>query len=373
MLLDKALRLFLDSIGRREEYEFYLRRFRAMSTPAFGLLCPDRASLEQAAEVLAFDLRLLSRLDLHPMVMLSGREAPELLSLLSRIPGAFLESDLGSLWNSRSAPDPRAAAAIAAQLLDEASSTGRTPVLTTTRPLTETLTALVPLTARRVHFVRPRGPLRDPDGEPLFHYYTVRENACRLAADDRPTFDAAAALLRERPGTHISVTSPLSLLEEFFTVKGSGTIIRAGSVIRCLGPGEDRDLTRLRTLIEESFARKLREPARVLAAPCVCVERNYRGAALLEPHPAGAYLSKFAVGTLARGEGLAQELWSEIERRHPKLFWRARPSNPIHPWYERKAEGCWKTPHWYVYWRGVGVGDIEALVRYCLERPSDFC
>ena len=51
ILLNKTIRLFLDSIGRRDEYEFYLNKFHSGGSPCFSILCPDRATLEQTADV----------------------------------------------------------------------------------------------------------------------------------------------------------------------------------------------------------------------------------------------------------------------------------------------------------------------------------
>ena len=61
MLLSKTLRLFLDGIGQREEYEFYLDKFQSADTPCFALVCPDEESVQQAADVLLFDLQFLLR------------------------------------------------------------------------------------------------------------------------------------------------------------------------------------------------------------------------------------------------------------------------------------------------------------------------
>ena len=41
MLISKTLRLFLESIGRRDEYEFYLNKFQSDEAACFGILCPD--------------------------------------------------------------------------------------------------------------------------------------------------------------------------------------------------------------------------------------------------------------------------------------------------------------------------------------------
>ena len=72
MLLNKTIRLFLDSIGRRDEYEFYLKKFQSVDAACFALLVPDFESLDQGAEAFAFDLHFLLSLGLRPVVVLCG-------------------------------------------------------------------------------------------------------------------------------------------------------------------------------------------------------------------------------------------------------------------------------------------------------------
>ena len=72
IMLNKTIRLFLDSIGRRDEYEFYLNKFQSDQSACFALLCPDLGSIEAGAEVLAFDLHFLLRLELVPAILLCG-------------------------------------------------------------------------------------------------------------------------------------------------------------------------------------------------------------------------------------------------------------------------------------------------------------
>jgi hypothetical protein len=253
----------------------------------------------------------------------------------------------------------------------EAAGEGRAPLLITARTSADSLPELLPGLCRRVHFVRARGPLHDAEGAPLAYYYTARPNAAVLDAEDVESFEEGRDLLQRHRGLHLSFTSPFNLLEEFFTVKGSGTMLRRGSVIRAVPPGEV-DRQRLEALLAESFRRPLRSMDWFEAVDHAYIEEDYRGAALLEEHPQGAYLSKFAVGTEARGEGLAQELWDELAGRHPALFWRSRRENPVNQWYEKKATGHFTTEAWNVYWRGVRAGDVAWIVERCDGRAPDF-
>jgi hypothetical protein len=337
MLLNKTIRLFLDSIGRREEYEFYLTKFQSAGTACFALLVPDFDSLDQGAEALAFDLHFLLRLGLRPAVILCGADAEAKWALLRDNP----------LFEKRTFP------AIG-------TDADRIPVFLENG--LHGLEKMIPAVARRVHFIRAAGGFR------FEYYYTQKENPFELTESDRTLADAASSLLAARPGTHISVTSPINLLEEIFTVKGAGTVFRRGSVIRSGGLPPAEPLLRL---LNESFGRTLKDGI-LDQVTTAYYEENGRGAVLLEEHPQGLYLSKFAVGREARGEGLAQELWDAVCANHPAFFWRSRQGNSVNQWYDRHADGRHATGEWVVFWRGFDAEVIPALVAFCAARPPDF-
>lgn len=364
ILLNKTIRLFLDSIGRRDEYEFYLKKFHSGVSPCFSILCPDRAALEQTADVLAFDLQFLLKLELTPLILLSGAEAED-SALLMRHHGEDIYTFLtlaGSLNYN--------------QVLDfvqTAQIDQRVPVLVASQyAQAELLSKLMGTLVKRVHFVRAEGGLRSVDGEKLFYYYTRKPDQVALSQKDQSLAELAGSILKSVPGAHVSVTTCINLMEEIFTVKGAGTVFRKGSSIQAFADRESVDLARLHSLLETSFKRKL-----VLADPFgkigdFIVESDYRGAVLLEKHAAGFYMSKFAVGAEARGEGLAQELWRAMIDRHDSVFWRSRKDNPINHWYDRMADGYHTVGCWQVFWRGIEPIEIPEVIDYCLTRPEDF-
>jgi hypothetical protein len=338
MLLNKTIRLFLDSIGRREEYEFYLNKFQAAGADCFALLVPDLESLEQGAEALAFDLKFLLKLGLRPAVVLCGSDAAAKWSLLKD--NALFELTEFPNIGKRKAGIP--------VFVEENVQT------------LESLLQKVPAIGKRVHFIRAGGGLNT-------EYVYVQKPAAELQSEDRTLVEIAAALLEARPGTHISVTSPINLLKEIFTVKGAGTVFRRGSTIL----SGKADTAKLLTLLEESFGKKPKEGV-LKNVKHIYFEENYRGAALLEKHPAGLYLSKFAVGPEARGEGLAQELWDEVCKNHSAFFWRSRKGNPVNQWYDRYADGRHTTGDWIVFWRGMDAASIPGVIAFCVFRPADF-
>jgi len=339
MLLNKTIQLFLDSIGRREEYEFYLNKFQSAGTECFAMLVPDLESIEQGAEALAFDLHFLLKLGLKPAVVLCGADAEAKWDFLKD--NQLFERTVFPKLGRRKASVP--------VFVDDNVQT------------LESLLKKVPVIGKRIHFIRAAGGL-------AVDYYYTQKPLSAISPEDKALADTAAALLEARPGTHISVTAPMNLLEEIFTVKGAGTVFRRGSTILS---GGTPDPARLLALLEESFGRKPKAGV-IGAAAQIYFEENYRGAALLEKHPEGLYLSKFAVGPEARGEGLAQELWDEVCKNNPAFFWRSRKGNPINQWYDRQADGRHTAGDWVIFWRGTDAAAITGLIAFCLARPADF-
>lgn len=356
--LNKTIRLFLDSIGRRDEYEFYLNKFQSEHSACFALLCPDLGSIEAGAEVLAFDLHFLLRLELVPAILLCGTDADKMQAALSVEP-IFQFHALGS--------------GDAKSFIQQAKSAGKVPVLVASdAELEATLLKLVPDVAGRIHFIRAAGGLKSAGGELLPYIYTHKENTRPPEDLECNYVELGGNLLEARPGSHVSITSPINLLQEIFTVKGAGTLLRKGSTIRRFHSVAGIDHDHLIGLLEASFGRTLSSEAFLDNVTAAYIEENHRGAVLLEEHPAGLYLSKFAVGREARGEGVALELWREVCRNHEALFWRSNAANPFNSWYHKQADGHHAVGKWQVFWRGVSAAAISTIIGYCVERGEDF-
>jgi len=361
--LSKTLRLFLDSIGRREEYEFYLKKFQAERSVCFALVAPDTAAVEQSGDLMTFDLQFLLRLELTPLVVLAGEDAVRNAASLGAYGDYAVLYDL-SLDDSDE---------VWRHSLRVCYQAGKIPVwLQPYAELGPTVRGLCPRIVRRIHLLRVQGMLRDGHDEKIFYHYTRRDNPHQLNPQDADVVRLAESWLAHDAQLHISVASPLHLLQEMFTVRGMGSIIRPGSLIRHVTGLETVDAERLLKLVSEAFGKELRDQSSLEAASDIYLETSYRGAVLLETHPAGKYLSKFAVGTEARGEGLAQELWETACASQEKLFWRSRGDNPVNQWYERQAQGRHRAGRWTVFWRGITAENLPEVIHYCLNRPPDF-
>lgn len=365
-LLNRTIRLFLDSIGRREEYEFYLEKFTRFDYATFALICPEEDDFENTAQALAFDLDALRRLGLFPALLLTGDHVQRMKMLLLDADHAF---DVLALEDLSSAQ----MVAAAEQFLRRCSLQRQTGILTASGPaLLDILNTLIPTITRRVHILRPSGQLRNVNGAALNYIYTNDETQAPLKPEDQALATLGITLLNAHPGTHISICSTWTLLHELFTVKGAGTIVRRHSKIHRVSTSAEIDEPRLLALLTEAFGRTPRKDQILPRVQWGYIEDSYRGAALVETHPAGAYLSKFAVGTEARGEGLAGELWHALVLNHPALFWRSRVDQPVNHWYERQAQGYHSTDKWRVFWYGIAPEHLPAIIAYSLSRESDF-
>jgi ribosomal protein S18 acetylase RimI-like enzyme len=368
ILLNKTIRLFLDSIGRREEYEYYLERFRGDASNAFALLCPMDAGFDDAVSVLAFDLEFLLRLELDPVILLCGGDAERMQQklLAGEHPFVVFPADLSNMHEG----------SLIAQMLDFlADCRHRSRVMVIVDPgatLNDALQKLIPVLSQRVHFIRMQGPLHDHSGNAINYLTLQGHEAADLEESDQPIVGIARTILALDPQTHISVASPLQLLQELFTVKGAGCVIRAGSVICHYTAIDQVEGDRLVKLLESSFGKTLVKRSCLERLSDLYIEEEYRGAALLEMHERAMYISKFAVDTAARGEGLAIELWQEMAREHKALYWRSKARNPINHWYEKRADGYHRLGEWKVFWRGVETESIPELIEDAVSREEDF-
>ena len=358
-MLSETVRLFPDSLGREDEYEYYVRKFQSAESDCFAIICPDFDCLQQSGAAMELALRHLLRLDLVPALLLSGPRARAMFTELSEreIPVDAVEAALGT-------------DAVRAGV-GRSGEAGRIPVIVhEDSSLLPALRHAQPLVARRLHIVRMRGALADSAGEDIA-FYRINDSSPAVDPADETVLELAVNLLENRT-LHVSITSPLNLLKEIFTIKGAGTVVRYGSRIEEYSGADAVDRERLRALLARSFERGLRNEEFLDRATSLYLESEYQGAILLESHPMGQYLSKFAVDRNARGLGIAQELWEKVAERTPAIFWRSRRGNSINRWYQTLADGSHRVGKWQVFWRGVDPEHLPSVIRFCVEREEDF-
>lgn len=382
---------FLESVGRRSEAELYLRLFRKVPKESFAIIAPSGPVVRQALGSLVEQLRFLGDLGLFAPLVL-GLFDPESAAasserLVKRLPSVGLDA----CPHAMSEPD------LALRVTDELRAE-RVPVLHFApqdgSDLDERVRALGALArsldTHKVVLLRRRGGIalrndRVPglgaraDGRRLsvVNLRTDREallKARQLGKRDAELVQTAQKLIEsvESDSLLVSVTSPLNVLKELFTVKGAGTLIKPGTAIVRHGSYADVDVPRLTRLLEQSFGRSL-DPGFFDRRPlCIYLEAAYRGAAILHDEEPAPYLTKFAVEPEAQGEGIGNDLWHAMQSDFPSLFWRAKPDNPINSWYQTMCDGMVRLPRWTVFFRGIDSSKIPALVARADALPVDF-
>jgi acetylglutamate kinase len=373
---------FLEGVGRRSEAEFYLGLFRAESKESFATLVVEAAILRHAFEAVVLDLRFLAGLGLTPAVVL-GLWSPGAATLDNalRLRRRLERVEVPSEMMPADAPNLAHTAATTARA-------GRIPIVAFGNAQSgdlaarfEALGALAcGLRSRKLIFIGRRGGLRPSRADtdlPIVNLATDYDNlVATRALPPKQLYLLAQArrILRERaqPRMLVAVTSPLQLLRELFTVKGAGTLVKLGASITAYDRYESVDLERLRALLAGSFGRPLAGDFFGDPIARLYLEEGYRGAAIVRTTPLGAYLTKFAVEREAQGEGIGRDLWQLMTRDFPTLFWRARPHNPIGPFYLQECDGTSRHSTWHVFWRGLEPATIPQAIEYALAQPQDF-
>lgn len=427
---DLIVRL-LRSLGSRKEVEQYLKLFSEVDQRRFAVIKVSGGVVQTELDALASSLAFLDKVGLTPVVLHGA--GPQLLTALAEagVPtttstGERMTTEKGieiarKVYQKENLRIVDALAAIGidarpvpsgvfeAQLIDkdrlgyvgtvsgvnlelvESSVRGeQIPILASLAETTsgqivnvnadeacrELAVALQPF---KVVFLSPDDGIKDESGQ-IINAINLAEDFDALVAapwlpeSQRKKLTEAKAILERLPrASSAAVASPEGLPRELFTHRGAGTLIRLGERVRRFDSLEGIDVPRLRSLLEDSFGRKLhldyfdkKKFFRIYLAD------SYRATAILTMDEGGIpYLDKFAVTTEAQGDGVGGSLWQRIADENHQLFWRARLENEVNPWYFARADGTLKTDKWIVFWYGIDdFKDIEACVAKALVMPA---
>ena len=381
---------FLESVGRRSEAEFYLRMFHGLPKESFAVIVPGGPVVRSALGSIVEQLRFLADLGLYTTVVLglfdpeSGATSSERLT--KRLPTASLSPSAHEM------SEPGLVEAVREELRRE-----RIPVLhfrkvegeSIEQRLAQLGELVQKLGTRKVALLRRRGGFRPLVGKradaqlsveggriSIINLTTDRDRIApgMLSKRDTELLTASDRLIQlaEPNPLLISITSPLNLLKELFTVKGAGTLVKRGSEVQRHLSYATVDVPRLRQLLETSFGKELAPGFFDLPPLSVYVDASYRGAAIVHDAYPAPYLSKFAVQPEAQGEGIGRDIWEVLVRDHAELFWRSRSDNPIASWYLSVCDGMVRRTAWQVYFRGIPVELIPEAVAQAERRGADF-
>ncbi len=371
---DVVLR-FLSSIGRPAEAEDYLRRFQREHPERFAVLHVSDAVVKDAFDALVVNLRFLVELGLRPVLAFGALGPRGARRAADRVQAALRDTVAATVTTVDGAARIAAAGGLAlVPLVDEPHGP------TTDDERFDRLAMLATnLGTGKIVWLSRRSGLQPVGGRvvSIVDLAEIDGLAPRLTGSQRSLLRQLGRVVEQVPHPLTAVvTSPLDLLRELFTVKGAGTLVRQGSRISRATAWTELAATRLVDLIEDAFGRRLVPGMTDRPVRTIYVAGDYRGAAVVIDTPLAPYLSKFAVTTVARGEGVGRDLWHALSADLPRLYWRSRAGNPITSWYREQCDGLQRLgtgpSDWVVLWRGLQAHELAPAIAYCAEAPADF-
>jgi acetylglutamate kinase len=365
----------LAAIGAQKEAAFYAQLFQTRKPEQFALIVLDPRCLRKPLlEVLISNLRILADLELTP-VLLIGALDDDRTSI--RFQSQRLSKEL-----EQSAIKTRklncASYGLIADVRKQAAA-GRIVILEMTEGGGNTfgLPQLVnKLSPAKVIFLQPSGGLRR--GGKRLAVIKLDEIKAGLKVDrlspGQKKFIEISSILAAKDSNSATyvMASPLNLLQELFTTRGSGTLMRRAASITHVTAYSDLKIKPLRDSIEAAFEKPLSRDFFNRPMQHCFIESDYRAGAILTSLAGLPYLSKFWVMQVAKGEGVARDIWDEMCGEVPAFFWRSRMDNPFNEWYMRACDGMQINGDWRVFWRGLKAPEVPGAIIAAASAPHDF-
>ncbi len=369
---DKVIRS-LSAIGAIKDARFYAELFSSQEPEQFALIVIDPRCLKNPLlEALIGNIRILSDLGLTPTLLVGA-----------------LDDDMTSIkfQSQRLAKDLESAKVRTVRLntasyglidsLKKAAGQGRITVLENTTPQKrKDLIALVDrLSPGKVIFLQPSGGIsQNGIRVPVINIDDDAQLKLNGLSHGQARFIDLARKMLDSPKRNIVyiIASPLNLLQELFTIKGSGTLIRRGARVNTYKGLRSLDLQALKSSIEFGFEKPVISELADWPVKTIFIEQNYRGGAILTEVANLTYLSKFWVVKEAQGEGIARDIWDVLVKKNHKFFWRSRLSNPFNDWYIKSCDGMQVSGNWRVFWRGLETQDIQTAIDNAIAVSEDF-
>ncbi len=356
MLYSEAIKLILESIGRGDEVEYYLKKFKS-SSDFFCILIPDYETLIDFWDGFLFSLEILYKLELYPIIYIGGPECLFFYEKFSKHPFfdiLFVNNEI-CIKNHN-----------------------KILVIFSYEKFINFYKKNHSILPARVHFIRNRGYIQK-NKKNIFQIEPIEKNSInknillQYPEEDIGIYFYCSELFLLFPEIHISITSSFLILKELFTVKGAGTLIKRKTTIVHLKKKDITDtlIKELKKQIELCFKKTLKPDALNNISDLI-TDANFQSFIVLENCTFGYYLSKFAVTIEARGKGIAQDLWDYLISLNIPLFWKTNKKNTIRKWYEKISDGLVHYNNYIVFWKNLSYKDIPKIMDFIIHRGSDF-
>ena len=367
----------LSAVGAQHEAKFYAELFAQQDAETFAMIVLDPRCLKKPlSEALIAALRILSNLQLSPILIIGALEdartstkfqAQSLSKSLDRIGVRSLKLNTASYG-----------------LIKEVRKTaraGKIPILEMTdRRGKMNLSGLVKaLQPKKIIFLQPSGGLTlDGARRPNLMVQDLPDMM------ERETFSVGQIRFlncvlelektAKRRRSYV-IASPLNLLGELFTTRGSGTLIRRAVELKTGTSFSDFSKPDLNDALDAAFGKRLSPLFFDKTLYKGFVETEYRGGALFIEQAGQPYLSKFFVLREARGEGIARDIWEAACAEVPSFVWRSRMGNPFNSWYMKECDGMQRAKNasgdWRIFWKGLDASKIGDSIEAAISAPDD--
>ena len=370
---DSVLRS-LSAVGAIDEAHFYAELFSSQDAERFALIVLDPRCLKNPLlEALISNLRILSDLGLSPILLVGALDHDptsikfQAQRLAKDLDQASVKTAKLNTASYQLIPDVRKKARQGMVTILE--MTERRGKMNLMRLVTE-------LKAKKVIFLQPSG------GITINNKRLSNINLDQLDTSDlldslsagQMRFVTLVQELSKDKSNHAVyvIASPLNLLSELFTTKGSGTMIRRAAPIKMVKTLSRLKKAELKVSIEEAFNKPIKPAFLRSKIYKGFVEMDYRGGAIFTELAGLPYLSKFWVTKEARGEGIARDIWEAMSADIPAFFWRSRMGNPFNDWYMHACEGMQISGDWRVFWKGLAAPEVPGAIIAAASAPDDF-
>jgi acetylglutamate kinase len=365
--------------GNEADSLIFLKSFRSIDSEKFLLIYVDSEVVMESFSTFYYDLKTLHSLGLYPVILMS-QDSISYIDLFFK--GIF---DSSKDYHKKSEPrcDVLPLLENGVKKIKASIDKRHIPfvVFDSEENIFEAVSEIAKhlLTAKFL-IVSPKGGLRNKKSNEKISIINIRSDY-QFLCDEDCLFPESLFLLEqlknilENKITHsmnIAITSPMTMLRELFTVKGSGTFIKLGSEIKHINDVGSVDKTKLAHLLNAAFRKKIDPRFLDSKIDSLFLEVDYRGAAILKETEYGFLLSKFAVDEIARGEGIGRDIWNEMKKQHRTIFWRAKTENQINKWYAKECQGMDKGKDWYIYWINLEIEKIPSVCHYLRSQAQDF-
>lgn len=364
----------LSAIGATKEAEFYAELFAAQDAERFALIVIDPRCLKNPLlEALISNLRILSDLGLSP-VLLVGALDDDRTSVKFQSQRLAKELEMASVQIAK-------LNTASYQLIPEVrqkARRGMIPILEMTerRGKMNLMSLVTALRPNKVIFLQPSGKLNQGGQRLSFINIDRLEdsvNTDELTLGQSRFIALVQELAKEKGNEAVYVmASPLNLLTELFTTKGSGTMLRRAAPIMVTPTLARTEKDRLKASIEEAFNKPIKSLFMRSKIHQAFIEEDYRGGAIFTRLAGLPYLSKFWVSREAQGEGIARDIWDIMCRDIPSFFWRSRVENPFNDWYMSACDGMQVSGEWRVFWKGLDAPEVPGAILAAASAPDDF-